>query len=139
MDAFTHHFCVNGHGWVIEYINPPMGRVVNTHPLHSSSFVHTHNILLLKSSPYYKGETHLLYAVLYAVQQRSQKFLRSLFLQISGGKGPHRQPKVTTRCTVQNTCHLSADILPWPLSPICDGAEEHQEDNVVFSMSSQIS
>src|SRR6266571_6867514 len=42
VDTFTHHFCVNGHGWVIEYINPPMGRVVNTHPLRSSSLVHTH-------------------------------------------------------------------------------------------------
>ena len=47
-----------------------MGRVVNTHPLHLSSLVHTHiKPLLPKSSPYYKGETHLLYAVLYAAQQ----------------------------------------------------------------------
>src|SRR6266702_5723646 len=45
VDTFTHHFCVNGHGWVIEDINPPMGRVVNTHPLRSSSLVHTHTML----------------------------------------------------------------------------------------------
>src|SRR6266702_1318544 len=69
VDTFTHHFYVNGHGWVIEYINPPMGRVVNTHPLRSFSLVHTHiKPLLPKSSPYYKGETHLLYAALYAAQ-----------------------------------------------------------------------
>jgi len=42
VDAFTHDFYANGHGWVIEYINPPMGRVVNTHPLRLSSLVHTH-------------------------------------------------------------------------------------------------
>ncbi len=32
---------------------------------------HTHKPLLPKSSPYYKGETHLLYAALYAAQQSS--------------------------------------------------------------------
>jgi hypothetical protein len=70
---------------------------------------------------------------------RSQKFMNSWFSQLLGGKAPHRQPSVMTRCTVQNTCHPSADILPWPLSPICGGAGEHQEGNVVFSMSFQIS
>src|SRR6266404_6065302 len=42
------------------------------------------------------------------------------------------------RCTMQNTRHSSADILPWPLLPILGGAGEHQEGNVVFSISSQI-
>ena len=70
---------------------------------------------------------------------RLQKFLKSWFSQLSGGRRPHRRPKVTTRCTVQNTRHPSADILPWLFSPIRGGAGEHQEGNVVFSMSSQIS
>lgn len=70
---------------------------------------------------------------------RLQKFLKSWFSRLSGGKEPHRRPKVTTRCMVQNTRHPSADILPWPLSPIRGGAGEHQEGNVVFSMLSQIS
>src|SRR6266702_4800487 len=49
VDTFTHHFYANGHGWVIEYINPPMGRVVNIHPLRSSSLVHTHINLYSRS------------------------------------------------------------------------------------------
>ena len=69
---------------------------------------------------------------------RLQKFLKSWFSRLSGGRRPHRRPKVTTRCTVQNTRHPSADILPWLFSPIRGGAGEHQEGNVVFSMSSQI-
>ncbi len=81
----------------------------------------------------------LLAVAILVTATRSQKFLKSLFSQLSGGKGPHRWPNIMMRCTVQNTCHLSADILPWPLSPICGGTGEHQEGNVVFSMSSQIS
>src|SRR6266702_1362778 len=81
----------------------------------------------------------LLAVAILVAATRSQKFLKSLFSRLSGGKGLHRRPNVTMRCTVQNTRHPSADILPWPLSPIRGGAGEHQEGNVVFSMSSQIS
>ena len=81
---------------------------------------------------------HLPVAILVAAT-RLQKFLKSWFSQLLGGRQPHRRPKVTTRCTVQNTCHLSADILPWLFSPIRGGAGEHLEGNVVFSMPSQIS
>ncbi len=40
-----------------------------TSPLLILTCAHTHKPLLPKSSPYYKGETHLLYAALYAAQQ----------------------------------------------------------------------
>ncbi len=40
-----------------------------TSPLLILTCAHTHNALLPKSYPYYKSETHLLYAALYAAQQ----------------------------------------------------------------------
>ena len=40
-----------------------------TSPLLILTCAHTHKSLLPKSSPYYKGETHLLYAAQYAAQQ----------------------------------------------------------------------
>jgi len=42
---FYSSLCVNGHGWVMEYINPPMESGKYTPP-HSSSLVHTHNATL---------------------------------------------------------------------------------------------
>jgi len=69
---------------------------------------------------------------------RSQKLTNSLFSWQPAGWQPHRWPKVMMRCTVQKTHHASAEIFPWPLSPICGGAGEHQEGSVVLSISSQI-
>ena len=68
---------------------------------------------------------------------RSQKLTNSLFLQLSRGEEPHKQHNVIMRCTMQNTYHLSAEIFPWPLLPMCSGARVHQEGSVVLIISSQ--
>ena len=78
----------------------------------------------------------LLAAILVAAT-RSQKLINSLFLRLSRGEEPHKWNNITTRCTIQNTCHPSAEIFPWPLSPICGGAGVHQEGSVVLVISFQ--
>ena len=70
---------------------------------------------------------------------RSQKFRNRRFSWLSQGKEPHRWPSVTMRCTVQKTCHSSAETFPWPLSLMCGEAGVHQDGKVIFSMSAQIS